>query len=305
MTSSASYDVIFLGVKAHQVEPIVEELQQLLQRNPHCVLVTLQNGIPWWYFQNLPPSSPQTTKTEEGEKEGEGGGTSASNDLYKNQDYFIRAVDPTGIISQTINPKQVIGCVVYPAAEMEQPGLIHHVEGDRFPVGELDHSTTSERVRALSSLLERAGFKAPVLEDIRAELWLKLWGSVCFNPVSALCHATLEELCQYPLTRQLAVAMMEEVQSIAQRLGARMRVPLERRIAGAERVGKHKTSTLQDVEAGRQPEIDAVIGSVVELGRLTGVATPHVNSVYACIKLLAKMMEDHRACVPLKSLAEQ
>ena len=173
--------------------------------------------------------------------------------------------------------RQVIGCVVYPAAELVAPGVVQHIEGERFPLGELDGSR-SERVQRLSECFAHAGLKAPVLDDIRAEIWLKLWGNLTFNPISALAHATLVDICQYPATRELAAAMMREAQAVAHKLGIEFRVSLDKRIAGAEKVGKHKTSMLQDIEAGRAPEIDALVGSVVELGRLTGTPTPHIDT---------------------------
>ena len=166
---------------------------------------------------------------------------------------------------------------------------MRHVEGDRFPIGELDGSA-SERVKRVAQCFEAAGFKSPVLDDIRAEIWLKLWGNLTFNPISALAHATLAGICRYPLARELAADMMREAQAVANKLGIGFRVTLERRIAGAEKVGEHKTSMLQDVEAGRAPEIDALVGSVAELGRLTGTATPHIDTVYALVKLLAQTL---------------
>jgi 2-dehydropantoate 2-reductase len=179
--------------------------------------------------------------------------------------------------------------VVYPAAELLAPALVKHVEGNRFPVGELDGSN-SERVARVSQCFIKCGLQAPVLSDIRAEIWLKLWGNLTFNPISALSRATLAAICQYPPSRALAAAMMAEAQAIADKLGVSFRVPLEKRIAGAERVGHHKTSMLKDVEAGRSLEIDALLGSVVELARLTETATPHIDTVYALTKLLAKTL---------------
>jgi 2-dehydropantoate 2-reductase len=181
----------------------------------------------------------------------------------------------------------VLGCVVYPASELIAPGVVRHIEGDRFPLGELDGST-SERVTRVSECFTRAGFKAPVLADIRAEIWLKLWGNLTFNPISALTRSTLVDICQYGPTRDLAAAMMSEAQAVAQKLGIAFRVGLEKRIAGAEKVGRHKTSMLQDVEAGRLPELDALVGSVMELGRLTCTPTPHIDAVYALTNLLAR-----------------
>ena len=193
-----------------------------------------------------------------------------------------------------IPSERVIGAVVYPAAELVAPGVVRVVEGDRFTLGEPDGSK-SDRVRAVSEALTRSGFKAPVSSDIRAEIWLKLWGNLTFNPISALSRSTLWDICQYPLSRELATAMMTEAQAIADKLGITFRVPIEKRIAGAEKVGKHKTSMLQDVEAGRDPEVDALVGSVVELGHMTRTPTPHIGTVYALTKLLAKMIEEERS----------
>ena len=159
--------------------------------------------------------------------------------------------------------------------------------GDRFPLGELDGSS-SERVERIAACFERAGFKSPVLADIRSEIWLKLWGNLSFNPISALSRATLVDICQYPPTRELAAAMMQEAQTIAGKLGITFRLSLEKRIAGAEKVGRHKTSMLQDIEAARAPEIDALVGSVVELARLTATPAPHIDAVYALVKLLTQ-----------------
>jgi 2-dehydropantoate 2-reductase len=258
-------DMVILAVKAHQVEALVHEVPKLL--GPDTVVVTMQNGIPYWYFYH---------------HGGELAGT------------VVRSVDPQGLIGQHITPARVIGCVVYPASELTAPGVIRHIEGDRFPVGELDGSS-SVRVAQVSESFIRAGFKSPILENIRSEIWLKLWGNLTFNPISALSRATLVDICQFPPTRKLAEMMMTEAQSIAHKLGITFRVPIERRIAGAEKVGKHKTSMLQDVEAGREPELDALVGSVVELGRLTNTPTPTIDSVYALSGLLAKVIADSKA----------
>jgi 2-dehydropantoate 2-reductase len=201
----------------------------------------------------------------------------------------VRSVDPGGVIARMIPAERVVGCVVYPATELIAPGVVKHIEGDRFPVGEPD-GASSERVRRVSQCFTRAGFKAPVLEDIRAEIWLKLWGNLTFNPISALTRSTLADICQFPATRELAAAMMTEAQTIAHKLGIVFRVSLEKRIAGAERVGHHKTSMLQDVEAGRPPELEALVGSVVELGRLTRTPTPHIDTVYGLTHLLARTL---------------
>jgi 2-dehydropantoate 2-reductase len=266
-------DVVILAMKAHQVEAVLPELPKLI--GPQTVIVPMQNGIPFWYFHR---------------HGGELAGT------------VVRSVDANGALLAGIPADQVLGCVVYPASELSAPGVVHHIEGDRFPIGELDGST-SERAIRVSQAFIHAGFKSPVLEDIRAEIWLKLWGNLTFNPISALSHATLVDICQFPLTRELAAAMMTEAQTIANKLGITLRVSLEKRIAGAEKVGKHKTSMLQDVEAGRAPEVDALVGSVVELGRLTGTPTPHIDAVYALVKLLARSMDEQKGRVEIQPVA--
>jgi 2-dehydropantoate 2-reductase len=266
-------DVVVLAMKAHQVEAVLSELPQLI--GPNTVIVPMQNGIPFWYFHK------------------HGGALAGS---------VVRSVDPNGALLAQIPADKVLGCVVYPASELTAPGVIHHIEGDRFPIGELDGSM-SERATRVSECFARAGFKAPVLDNVRAEMWLKLWGNLTFNPISALSHSTLVDICQYPLTRELAASMMREAQAIANKLGIEFRVPLEKRIAGAEKVGKHKTSMLQDVEAGRAPEIDALVGSVVELGRLTNTPTPHIDTVYALVKLLARSMEEQQGRVQVQPMA--
>jgi 2-dehydropantoate 2-reductase len=211
-------------------------------------------------------------------------------------------VDPSGRIAAAIPAAQVIGCVVYPASELIAPGVVRHIEGDRFPVGELD-GLTSERVQRVADCFVKAGFKSPVLDNIRSEIWLKLWGNLTFNPISSLAHATLEDICRFPLTRELAAAMMTEAQTVANKLGITFRVNIDKRIAGAEKVGKHKTSMLQDIEAGRAPEIDALVGSIVELGRLTDTPTPHIDTVYALVKLLAKTMDEEKGRVKMSAAA--
>jgi 2-dehydropantoate 2-reductase len=258
-------DLVILAVKAHQLDSIAEHVPRLFR--PDTAVVTMQNGIPYWYFHRH-------------------GGELAGSP--------VRSVDPRGIVARLIPAERVIGCVVYPAAELLAPGVVRHIEGDRFPVGEPDGSA-SERVQRVSECFTRAGLRAPVLADIRAEIWLKLWGNLTFNPISALTRATLADICQFPATRGLAAAMMGEAQTIAHKLGITFRVDLERRIAGAEKVGRHKTSMLQDVEAGRVPELEALVGSVVELARLTRTDTPHIDTVYGLTNLLARTLADSRA----------
>lgn len=255
-------DLVILAVKAHQLGAVACELPKLL--GPETAVVTMQNGIPYWYFC------------------GHGG-------PYEGR--CLSAVDPSGDCLRQIPAARVIGCVVYPASVLVAPGVIRHIEGDRFPVGELDGSA-SERVRTVSECLTRAGFRSPVLDDIRAEIWLKLWGNLTFNPISALTRATLVEICQHAPTRQLAAAMMAEAQAVAGRLGITLRVPIERRIAGAERVGKHKTSMLHDLEAGRALETEALLGSVLELARLTETPVPTLEAVYALTTLLGRPLQE-------------
>jgi 2-dehydropantoate 2-reductase len=264
-------DLVILAVKAHQLEAVAARVAHLFGRA--TVVVTMQNGIPYWYFHR------------------HGGELAGS---------VVRSVDPDGQITDLIPAERVIGCVVYPAAELVAPGVVRHIEGERFPVGELDGSN-SERVLRVSQCLTHAGFKAPVLENIRAEIWLKLWGNLTFNPISALTRSTLVDICQFPATRALATAMMQEAQQVAGKLGIEFRVGLEKRIAGAERVGKHKTSMLQDLEAGRAPELEALVGSVMELGRLTNTPTPHIDTVYGLTRLLARTVaapQEHIATAP-------
>jgi 2-dehydropantoate 2-reductase len=266
-------DIVVLAMKAHQVEAVANDVPKLF--GPETVVVTMQNGIPFWYFHNH-------------------GGALAGTP--------VRSVDPAGVVAAKIPAERVIGCVVYPASELIAPGVVKHIEGDRFPVGELDGSS-SERVNRVSACFTAAGFKAPVLDNIRSEIWLKLWGNLTFNPISSLSHSTLVDICQYPPSRELAAAMMQEAQAVAHKLGIEFRVTLDKRIAGAEKVGKHKTSMLQDVEAGRAPEIDALVGAVVELARLTETPTPHIDTVYALVKLLARTMEEQRGRVCLQEMA--
>ncbi len=261
ITDLGPQDVVLLALKAHQIAAVVDDLPALL--GPGTVLVTLQNGIPWWYFQKL-------------------GGEFA--------DRVVETVDPGGVLFNAVDPDRVVGCIAYPAATLAEPGVVRHIEGNRFPVGELDGSM-SDRVKMVSGLLEEGGFKARVLDDIRSEIWLKLWGNLTFNPISALTHATLVDICQFPMTRTLAATMMTEAQSVAERLGASFRVPMERRIAGAENVGKHKTSMLQDVEAGKPLEIDGMLGVVVELAEITGVEVPTLRALYACTSLLNRTIQ--------------
>jgi 2-dehydropantoate 2-reductase len=253
-------DIVVLAVKAHFLEQVVRDIDSML--GPDTVVLTVQNGLPWWYFQRL-------------------GGQ------YDN--HKLESLDPSGVLTKNIDPNRLIGCVVYPAAAAIAPGVIHHVEGDRFPIGELDGKQT-HRVKELHDVFIKAGLKSMVLPDIRSEIWLKAWGNLSFNPISALTHATLVDICQFAETRELAATMMKEAQDIAQKLGVTFRVTIDKRIAGAEAVGAHKTSMLQDVEAGRSLETEALIGSILEMAKLTNTAAPAIESVYALVKLLNRVM---------------
>ena len=253
-------DAVLLTVKAHQVIDLLPTLTALV--GPQTMLVTMVNGVPWWYFQRLA-----------GPWEGR----------------VVESVDPGGVLQAALAADRIIGSVVYPAAELLAPGVVKVVEGQRFSIGELDGSR-SERIDALSQALMSAGFKAPVSRDIRSELWVKLWGNLSFNPISALTHATLEDICRFPPTRALAERMMAEAQAVAEALGVRFRITLAQRLAGAEAVGAHKTSMLQDVENGRALELAALVGAVVELGRVTGQPTPTIEAVHAATALLARTL---------------
>ncbi len=262
MSEAGPQDTVLLTVKAHQVGAVAGDLHHLC--DAQTSIVTMQNGIPWWYFQR------------------HGGPYDGTP---------IVAADPDGSIARAVDPSRIIGTVVYPAAVLEAPGVVHVVEGKRFALGELDGSATP-RIEAIAARLVAAGFKAPISDNLRAEIWLKVIGNLAFNPISALTHATLEGLTRYPLTRELSFQMMTEAESIATKLGITMRVGIEKRIAGAEKVGAHKTSMLQDVEHGRPLEIEALVGAVIELGKLTETPTPHIDSVYACTRLLAQTIAD-------------
>lgn len=260
MSQAGPQDVVILAVKAQSVPAIAPDLKVLY--GPDTMVVTAQNGIPWWYFRK-----------HGGEYEGQ----------------RIQSVDPDGTVEANIGIERVIGCVVYPAAELTEPGVVQHIEGNRFSLGELDGSKT-ERIQLLGQTLKQAGFKAPVRNQIRTEIWIKVWGNLAFNPISALTRATLDSICQYPPTRFLARQMMTEARAIAQKLGIDFGISLEQRIEGAEKVGAHKTSMLQDIEAGRPTEVEAIVGAVAELGRLTHIPTPHIDAVYASVKLLEKTL---------------
>jgi 2-dehydropantoate 2-reductase len=259
-SEAGKQDLVVLAVKAHFLDQVVRDIDHLLDKD--TIVLTVQNGLPWWYFQKL-------------------GGK------YDNQ--RLESLDPSGVLTKKVEAERLIGCVVYPAAAVTSPGVIHHVEGDRFPIGELD-GKTRERTKSLHDLFVKSGLKSRVLKDIRSEIWLKAWGNLSFNPISALTHATLVDICQFAETRALAATMMKEAQDIAEKLGVTFRVSIDKRIAGAESVGAHKTSMLQDVEAGRSLETEALIGSILEMAKITNTPAPAIESVYALVKLLNKVM---------------
>jgi 2-dehydropantoate 2-reductase len=265
-------DVVVLGMKAHQIASVAPELHHVF--GPHTRVLTTQNGVPWWYFEKL--DSP-----------------------YAGQ--RLSSLDPEGDLARHIPVDRVIASIAYPAAEIAAPGVIRHIEGNRFSLGELDGSK-SPRLRELSELLHAGGFRAPMVSDIRSEIWLKLWGNCSFNPISALTHASLVDICDFAPSRELAANVMREAQAIGDKLGVRFLVSLEKRIAGARAVGQHKTSMLQDVEAGRPLELDALVASVLELGRITDTPTPHLSALYACASLLAKTLREQNGRLRIESV---
>lgn len=259
-------DVVVLGLKMHQIASVLPALPGIVGQ--HTVILTTQNGIPWWYFQEYNGPAEFRNRT-------------------------VEAVDAGGALKTGIDSGKIIATVVYPAAHISRPGEVVHVEGVRFPVGEPSGATT-ERVTRVSGMLVAAGFKAPVLADVRGELWLKLWGTVAVNPLSALTHATLDELCTVDYSRAVVMSVMREVEAVAARLGSTMRVPIERRVDGAARVGRHRTSMLQDCEAGREMEVQTIMGAVVELAELCQVDIPCIRTVYGTVRMLAHVMRTQR-----------
>ncbi len=252
-------DVIFLGVKAHSLTALAPQLRPLF--GPETFVVSTQNGVPWWYFQN-----------HGGELEG----------------LRLERVDPGGVIADSIEPHRVVGSLAYFATDIVEPGVIHHTEGNRISFGE-PNGTRSERAKALAEVLIGAGFRCPVSTRFRHEIWVKLLGNVAFNPISALTGGTLEELVRHPETGRLVRELMMETEAVAGKLGIELPISIDQRMAGAEKVGAHKTSMLQDYEAGRPMELEAVVGAVVELGERLGVAMPATRAVYACARLLDEL----------------
>ncbi len=257
-TELGPQDYVIIALKAHQAWESADQMVPLL--GPDTTVVTAQNGVPWWYFYGF-------------------------DGQYAN--LRIESVDPSDRQWDTIGPERALGCVVYPATEIVEPGVIKHVYGNKFSLGEPDRSE-SERALKLSALFESAGLRAPVMPEIRNEIWLKLWGNLCFNPISALTGATLDIVATDPGTRTLSRNMMLEAQTIGRRIGVHFRVDVERRINGAAGVGAHRTSMLQDLDKGRPLEIDALLTSVQEMGRLVDVDTPYIDSVLALVQQMGR-----------------
>jgi 2-dehydropantoate 2-reductase len=257
-------DYVIVALKAHSVPGVVDAMQPLL--GPDTAIVTAVNGIPYWYFYKHGGEFADTT---------------------------LESIDPGGTQWKKLGPERAIGCVVYPAAEIVEPGVIRHVYGKKFPIGEPSGEKT-QRVHALHEMMVAAGLDAPVRDNIRDEIWLKLWGNLCFNPISALTHATLDVITSNVGTRAVAKTMMLEAKSVADRFGVHFRVDVERRIDGAGAVGAHKTSMLQDLEAGRPMEVDPLLTVVQEMGRLVGHETPTIDTVLALIKLREQIAQESR-----------
>lgn len=251
-------DYLFITLKAHSLPPVAERMAPLI--GPDTTIVTGMNGVPYWYFHGL---------------EGPWAGRR------------VESVDPGGVVSRALPPEKVLGCVVYPAAEVDEPGIVRHVEGDRFLLGEPDGSK-SDRAKRLSEAMREAGFRSPVRGRIRDDIWIKLWGNLAFNPMSALTGETLDVLASQDDLRAVARAMMVEAQQVAECLGVRFAIDVDKRIAGAAAVGAHKTSMLQDLERGRPMEIDALVAAVAELGRVVDMATPTIDTVLALVRARAR-----------------
>ena len=252
-------DFVLLTVKAHSLTAIAPNLAPLL--GPETAVVSAQNGIPWWYFQS------------------HGGPFDGQS---------IESVDPGGVISKAIDSSRIIGCVVYPSTVIVEPGVIKHIEGNRFSIGELD-GTNSDRCKRLAAALIGAGLRAPVRGHIRHDMWVKLLGNVVFNPMSALTGATLVDMVTHPETSAVVQAVMAEADAVAEGLGVRLPLTIEQRMEGAKKVGAHKTSMLQDLEAGRPMELESVVGVVIELGEKLGLPMPHTKTLYSCARLLGQV----------------
>jgi 2-dehydropantoate 2-reductase len=272
LASIGTADVVFLGVKAHSLTSLAPSLRPLF--GPDTVVVSTQNGIPWWYFQD------------------HGGELSGLR---------LERVDPGGVIAASIEHRRVIGSLAYFATDIAEPGVIHHTEGNRISVGE-PNGERSDRVRSLTAALSSAGLRCPITTRIRHEIWVKLLGNASLNPISVLTGGTLEQLTRHPDVSRLVRAVMVEAEAVALKLGIELPITIDQRMAGAEKVGAHKTSMLQDYEAGRPMEVEAVVGAVVELGERLGVPMPSTNAVYACVKFLGER-RGQPAVAPVEAVA--
>jgi 2-dehydropantoate 2-reductase len=259
LSDAGEPDVIFLAVKAHSLTQLAPQIKHLIRE--HTTVVSTQNGVPWWYFQI------------------------GASDLGG---VCLERVDPGGIIAESIDPRSILGSIVYLATDIAEPGVIRHTEGSRISLGEPD-GTKSERSRQVAEMLIKAGLRAPVTQRLRNEIWVKLLGNVAFNPISALTRATLWQMAHDPDVSVLARKIMCEVEMVANELGIELSVSIDQRMAGVEKMGEHKTSMLQDLEAGRPMELEAIVGAVIEIGDKLEVSMPHTRSVYACTKLLGQM----------------
>jgi len=251
-------DVVFLGVKAHSLTQLAPHLKPVL--GPDTTVVSMQNGIPWWYFQGFG-----------GQWDG----------------LRLERIDPGGVISAAIEARRIVGSIVYFSTEIYEPGVVQHIEGNRISLGEPDGSR-SERCRRIAEALVTAGLRCPITTHIRQEIWVKILGNASLNPVSALTRATLAQMLRDPGVAEVIRKIMQEVEAVSKKLGMELSVTVEQRMAGAAKVGEHKTSMLQDLEAGRPMELEALVGSVVELGERVGVAMDHTRAVYSCARLLAQ-----------------
>ena len=255
-TALGTFDLVIVALKAHQISAVAADLMDLCR--PDTAIVPTQNGIGWWYFQKHDP--PYT-------------------------DHQLKSLDPAGTLAATIPADQLIPCIAYPAAIKTAPGIITHIEGDRLGIGELDNTTT-ERVQSIADTFTAAGFKPRILTDLRAQVWVKALGNLAFNPISALTGTTLGEICHQPQTRALAAQLMVEALAVAEALGQNIRISIDKRIEGAAAVSDHKTSMLQDVEAGQPLEVEALVGVFVELGELVNIPTPTISTIYDLVTLL-------------------
>ncbi len=267
LRSVGPVDCVILAVKAHQIAAVLDDLPALF--HDETTVVAMQNGIPWWYFAD------------------HGGPFDG---------YRLRCVDPDGKIAETIESRRVIGCVLYSSTEIVRPGVIRHIEGTRYSLGEPKRGS-SERAQRLSEAFVAGGLKAPVEDDIRCDIWVKILGNAAFNPISALTRATLVEMAEDEFVRDLVVEIMREAEAVATAVGITMSISVEKRLDGARRVGRHKTSMLQDIEARKPIELEALVGSVLEIGTLAGVSTPTTRHVYGLARLLDRVVQNDNILV--------